>query len=67
MNTAGIFSMNQDRPMIGDIVHGSKVVAIGIKEGERWAMTIDRSGTVCLWPEGTWGDFNARTKTEVAR
>lgn len=43
-----------ERPMIGDKLFGAPVVAIGMKAGERWAMTIDKHGTVALWPEGTW-------------
>ena len=41
-------------PHIGDRWKVGKVVAIGIKDGERWVMTQDQHGTIGLWPDGTW-------------
>ena len=53
--------------MIGDEARENIVMAVGIREGERWAMTVDRYGIVGLWPEGAWGEpWDSRLDDERA-
>lgn len=56
--------MKYDRPMIGDQLQGGIVHAIGIKQGERWAMTLDKYGGVGLWPEGAWDNWISQEEQE---
>jgi hypothetical protein len=42
--------MSEKAPKLGDKYMGGIVVAMGMRDGERWVSTIDKDGGVGLWP-----------------